>query len=428
MRKATAAPRGCGKSRWCIVNIIHAIVYGRRKFVVYICEKKDLAKDRLQIIKAVFEKNNLLMEDFPRICACVRALQGRPQRALSQTHKGKLTHIVWSADEVVFPSIPKSLSSGSRIIISGATASIRGILTEHGRPDLIVIDDPAGDESAVSGSQIEKRRKLIRKGLSQLGELGSTMSMLMLCTIIEIGDIADEFTDRTKEPAWNGSRSKFLESMPENLDLWNEYVRLRREKNTDKDPFSREAHRFYLSNREKMDAGAICSLPWAFAGKHVVIPPAVETKNLCPDGSEIEASAIQHAFNVIADDGEETFYSELQNDPQIDQEPEDRLTRDMVMLRVNNRRRREIPEETTSLVSFWDVGLDKIHYVVLALWPGFSGAVVDYGVYPPGRKTLRDGMIDPRDPKSKERAIIEGLRYVRDFLEKIPLAHRRVRV
>ena len=63
-RLALAAPRKSGKTMICLVAILWALLYGHRRSVIYACESVELAKDRVEILKAWLARNDRLHDDF----------------------------------------------------------------------------------------------------------------------------------------------------------------------------------------------------------------------------------------------------------------------------------------------------------------------------------------------------------------------------
>jgi len=384
-RKAMAAPRGSGKTTWVLIAILWAILYGHRRFLVYACENHSLADDRLAIIKSWLERgvmgDTTLHNDFPEVCAPIAALEGRPQRAASLQVDGIPCDLKWTSETIVLPTVAGSMCSAARIATTGLKGGVRGSVDAWGRPDYVAIDDPMGDEGAGSLTVIKKIIKVIKKGITQLVGQGKNIAIMMPCTIIERGDIGDQYTDRELNPVWNGVRYKYLSEMPDEIPvMWQKYIQLRKEKSDD-DQYARAAHNFYLENREEMDVGHTCTLPTSYVGCHVLEDG--EPSNILPDGSEIESSAIEHAYNIIADDGLDTFLSELQNEP-IDEfegivKP---LTIKGVREKQNGVERGIVPHGLNTVVAYFDCGTKTdIHFAVCAFGDGFTGAVIDWGKF-----------------------------------------------
>ena len=423
-RKALAAPRGSGKTTWTLIGILWALLYGHRHHILYLCGTTTDAQDRIELLKTWLETNDALHDDFPEVCRPIRALEHRPQRAPTQTWGGESTKIIWTRGTFALPyaqmkrclsddgavTWEQSPASGGRIIGRGGDATIRGMLEDIGRPDFAAIDDPQSERSARSPSEIAARRKVIQKAIARLAGMGSSIAMLMLVTIIEKYDLADEFTDRERQPSWTGDRYRMLISDPTNAKLWGEYVQLRKQDQKDGDPYGRTAHAFYLGHRADMDVGAELLLPDAYQGRHVIIPPDTVTKNILPDGTEMEASALQACYNVIADDGEAVFWAELQNEPREDQPGLYDITPELVAGKVNPLARRIAPDSAPYLVAFIDVNPSiGLHWVVSAWQNDMTGYVLDYGRYPPS-----EPLWDPEKTPtvSAEQASYAGLQHL----------------
>lgn len=125
---AVAMPRGSGKTTLAIVAVIWAILTGKHKFVYLIASSDDKAKSLLENIKNQFSGNPLLLEDFPEAVYPIVKLEGESRRCTGQRYLGKLTEIKWGSDEIIMPTIPDSVSSGSIIKVAGLGGNFRGAL------------------------------------------------------------------------------------------------------------------------------------------------------------------------------------------------------------------------------------------------------------------------------------------------------------
>ena len=381
-RQSLAAPRGSGKTLYTWQSILWSLLYGHRRFWVYLCDSARLAARRVEIVKWQLEKNDLLAADFPAVCDPIRALEGRPQRAGGQLYRDTPTAIGWRADEIILPTVTGSKASGGRLYMAGLDCAVRGLIDPRGRPDAVVIDDPQSEESARSLAETSSRREIITKSLEHLGAQGSTLTEIMLGTIIERGDLVDEFSDPKRQPSWQGLRYQYLAALPDDEDGWAEYVKLRREGQANGDAHGRQAHAYYLANRARLDAGAAASLPYSYAGAHVIVPPAAATRNVLPDGSEVESSAVEHAHNVIADAGLESFLAEYQNAPR-DRLDDPRVLRwEQVAAQLNHLPHRAAPPDAEHLTAMVDVHRDRLYLSVCAWSQAATGAVVHYQTYP----------------------------------------------
>ena len=365
--QAIAATRGDGKTTLaeCVITLL--ICWGLLRFpAVFAATGRD-AEQILSNIKGEFEGNDRLHAAWPEVCEPVRMLEGAPQRAGGQTVDGVRTRMQWSGDGVRFPTVPGSKASGALLKTRGLDGAIRGVREGSLRPDFALIDDPDTEESAKSPSQQQSREAAIERAIGGLGGPGRKFGRLMLCTLINDTCIAARFTDPKVKPSWRGKRFKFLKAMPEREDLWGEFVRLRQEGfDPNSDVEIEAAHRFYLANRSKMDAGADVSNEYRFNAD--AFPP--------------ESSALEHFYNQVADKGWPVVKAELQNEPESEEvESKPGLTPALVAKRLSGSLRNMIPSGHLCITAAIDTGQRKgCHYEVVAWYPGGRGIIIDYGV------------------------------------------------
>jgi hypothetical protein len=375
---AMAMPRGSGKSSLCEVACLWALLYGHREFVALIGSDEEHAADMLESIKSELENNDLLDEDFSQVSGAIRALEGIHQRAAGQLYRGARTHIGWTAKEIVLPTIEGSIASGAIIKVAGITGRIRGM--KHKRPDgktlrpsLVLLDDPQTDESARSPSQCHTREQILAGAILGLAGPGRKIAGLMTLTVVRPDDMADRILDREKHPQWQGERTKMVYQFPANERLWQEYARLRAEGQRS-DQGVEAANEFYRVNQIDMDAGAVVAWP--------------QRHN--PD----ELSAIQHAMNLMLDQGEAAFWAEYQNEPKPDALGDDALlSADVIAAKTNGMKRSEVPVGVNHLTMFIDVQGALLFWMVCGWEEDFTGYVLDYGAYPDPRQeyfTLRE--------------------------------------
>lgn len=380
-RTSLAAPRGGGKTTYCLAAIIWAILYGHRRFCVYLCASTALAMPRLDMIKEQLANNDLLLADFPEICAPIRQLDGRPQRAAGQHVEGHRTRMEWGKEILRLPDVPGAAGAGALVKTKGIESGVRGILDRRGRPDAVIVDDPQDDQSAHSIAETAKRRDIIDMALSNLAGQGSVLALIMLVTIIAKGDLADEFTDRERRPAWLGRRYRALLTWPTRTDLWDRYLALRQDDQRRGDANARGAHGFYLDHRGEMDAGAAVLLPHAYAGRHVILPGQTTSANILADGSEIEASALQHCYNMIGDMGRRAFESEWQNEPAAD-DNSPTLNPATLAARTNGLPLGTLAPDAQYITAKIDVGGERLHVAVIAWEPTGAGVPLYVSTWP----------------------------------------------
>lgn len=418
---AIAAPRGGAKDTLFMMAINWAISYGHRRWLAYIAANMDHAVKKLGVIKTQWEINDLLLEDFPEIAAPIRALERSPQRARGQRildpteldDEGEPTayfsYISWGAEEVVFPTVLGSKASGARITPAGLDGAIRGQSGGEYRPDCACINDGETEKSAKSEVEIKNRTNVIEKDINGLAGPGKSLPKFMLCTIIRKGCVADTFTDRSKKPAWRGRRIRALEAFPNREDMWEEYMRLRKEGQMADDPDGREAHDYYLNNRPAMDAGAVV----AWVDRYI--------RDLLEDGEPAEVSALQHIYNQRCDNGDTFFFSEMQNDPLPENQDTIGLTAKLVASRCGGYASGIVPAGAVRITCGIDVRARELHAVKVAWLAHGDSYIVDYIRY-----EVNAPSGDLRDPNSAARpalelAIEEALNLAKAEMEQFPM-------
>jgi hypothetical protein len=363
---AFAMPRGSGKTTLSEAACLWAMLYGHRQFIVLVGADQTIASAMADSLKAQIENNDTLLEDFPEACYPVRCLERINQRAKGQTYQGTPTEMQWAADQVTLPWIKGSVSAGACVRVAGITGRIRGL--KHTRPDgssirpsLVLIDDPQTDESASSPSQCDTREKILSGAILGLAGPGAKIAGLCTITVIRPDDLADRLLDRSRNPSWQGDRSRLVYEWPTAEDLWLEYGELRRAGQRN-GTGTAEADAFYAERREAMDAGSRVAWP--------------ERKN------QDELSAIQHAWNLRIDRGDVAFFSEYQNQPMAQDVESDKLDKRQLAARVTNVPRGTVPGNHHRLTAFVDVQ-DRVLFWLVASWSDtFGGHVVSYGCYP----------------------------------------------
>lgn len=363
---AMAMPRGSGKTTLAETACIWAMLTGAQEFVCLIGSDAGHARSMLESIKVEFETNERLLDDFPEAVFPIHALERIHNRAKGQLCGGKATRIVWTADEIVLPTVPGSTASGAIIRVAGIESRIRGMKFKRAdgravRPSLVVLDDPQTDESARSDQQVRARLETLNGAILNLAGPGQKISGIMPCTVIRPGDMADQILDRDKHPAWQGERTRLVYAFPTNEKLWDKYAQIRADSFRN-DGDGHEATEFYGKHRKEMDAGAVIAWP--------------ERHN------KDELSAIQHAMNLRLQD-ERAFWAEYQNQPLPQEEGEsDQLNADAIAAKTNGLPHGVVPIGASHLTMFIDVQGKLLFHAVVAWEDDFTGYVVDYGTYP----------------------------------------------
>lgn len=378
-RQAVAAPRGRGKSEVVKGLLVYLVAAKLSRFLMAMAATTPLANRLFQDFKRKVATNELLLEDFPEICWPVRCLEGAPQRAARQHIDGELTRIVWTGDYISLPHCPNSDYGGVKMAYSGLDAAFRGMNIDGDRPDLVVIDDPETKESAKSELQVADREMMLDQDIAGLVGQDSKMGIVITSTVQNAYCLSAKLTDPKVKPAYNGRRFGLIEKWPVNLEMWDEYIALRRANQQAGDKLGTGAVEFYLKNREKMDAGVVM-----LSDHFKQIRDA--------DGNDTIHSAIQQAYNKIADSNLEAFKTEYQNDPDPGEAPDTvGLTAGKVASRISGFTQGQLPPDTEYVTIGCDMGKYFSHWVKIAWHGNAIGNIVDYGVIEtPGMTTATD--------------------------------------
>jgi len=420
-RFVNAVYRGFAKTTIAERAALWALSYGYRRFVAIFGAEATLSSLMIESLRGELEDNELLTEDFPEICYPVQALEGKVQRCASQTHDGERTHIGWKADLIAMPIIhaPEAwlpgYAAGTCTPASGAVLMARGLKqASRGtkkrmpggklqRPDLYLLDDVQTDESAASHSQTESRLRIIRKSILRSAGHFDSVACVLNATVIEPDDLVDQLIGRAENAAWQSERIAMIQKWPDAHDaLWMGAYKTIRQKydpddEADQTRAAAEATEFYRANRAAMDRGAQVSWEHCYA----------------PD---TELSALQHAYNILIDDGLDTFNAECQQKPMDRAATEGMLTSAIVARRLNGYPRGAIPAACAHMTCHIDVHDTLLYWMICGWTPELTGYIVDYNTYPQQREgyfSVRDAkhtMVKAcRDAQSKDGALLAGL-------------------
>lgn len=378
---AAAMPRGWGKTALVIAAVVWAILLGLRRYVFVAAASEKKAVQIIESIKADLRHNALLRADFPASLYPIHCLEGETRRAAGQRHHGQPTSIRWLADRIIMPTIPGEPASGAIIDVAGITGDIRGrhIVGADGRiyrPDIAICDDIQTTESAHSPAQTDHRLRVLRQDVVGLAGVGQTITVLLPCTVICEGDLADTVLDPEQSPGWRSVRTGMVKRWPDDEELWEEYSRIWA-RSMQEHGDCRDATAFYVANRAAMDAGA--EVAWEHAYR--------------PDKGEI--STLQTAQNLRLED-EDGFYAEHQNQPrrltgtaglQV-------LTASEIVKRTRDEDAFIVPPGFDLVTAGIDIQGDLLFWSLTA-WrrADFTGFVMAYGTTPPQRRryfSLRD--------------------------------------
>jgi len=371
---AQAAPRGDGKTQRSKAGVLWASLSGHAHYIAAIAATGKLGKRLIIEVIQELADNELLRQDYPEICIPIREAFSRPNRSKYLTVNGFPTRMECTTTKLVFPTIEGMPGNNAGCVIEGAgiLEASRGLrhATPDGRtlrPELLIIDDFQTRQSAKSASQCYERLNIIQAGLKKMAAPDKALACIVNCTVIVVGDAADQLLDNEAHPEFHGTRCAMVYEWPTRQDLWDQYAEMRKEGMRRGDD-GREATKFYRKNRKAMDAGGKVS--WIHRKR-----PG-------------ELSALQCAYNIRIDDGEDAFQAECQNNPTSVSQSQYEVTPQIITSRINDFTRLTAPANVTSICACADLNYVGWNWVILA---GTStGAVynVAWGKNPEGRNLI----------------------------------------
>lgn len=388
-RQAVAAPRGIGKSELIKGLLVYLVLAELVRFVLPVAATTPLAKRLYRDFRKKLATNDLLLADFPEVCSPIRELAGAPLRSAKQHVDGRLTEIVWTDDYLSLPRVPGSPYGGVKMAYYGLDAAFRGANIDGDRPDFVLIDDPETRESAKSIMQIEDREHILDQDISGLASQEEHLAIVVLTTVQNNYCLSARLTDKKLKPAYNGERFGMVVKWPDNMDLWQDYIAARHSSQVDGDEHGGKAIELYRSNRDAMDKG--------------VVMRSTHFKPVEIDGKPLVFSAIQQAFNQIADTSMDAYQTEYQNQPPAEDAIESmQLTAARVQSRISTYRQRETSPTTELRTVGIDIGNRQSHWTDMA-WEGNAiGSIVDYGI-------METHLQSEADDKAIELAILASL-------------------
>lgn len=377
--QAIAGTRGEGKTKLAIYTALYLTIAGMSRFPIVIGKNQRKSEAELRTVREKLQQSELLLEDFPELCMPFKAVGGWSSRANMQTVAGEFTRLKIAADHIIFPTItteqlPKEwpsdcepVSNGQILSSIGIDGGIRGTNYRDIRPDIAIIDDIEDRQASESDALIEKNEDIIEQDIGGLASSAERVARVFLCTIQNRKCVAFKFTDPKQKPSWKGKRYRKMIRRPDRMDLVQEYLRLRIEREAN-DPDARVAFRFWRDNQAELERDCIISNPSSYS------------KKMHEDGEPLELSAIQSYFNKVADLGEKAVATEIDNDPPEEVGPQGSgLTWPMVAGRLSGLDRGQVPANAACITAGIDLGKYLCHWVVVAWWKGAGGCVIDYG-------------------------------------------------
>lgn len=252
-RIVITAPRGHAKSTvMSLQNVLHAAVYGYKKYILLISDTEYQSAAFLDAIKAEIELNEELIAEFGEL-------------------KGK----VWRGSSV-------TLTNGVRIDAVGTGQKLRGRRNGARRPDLIVLDDIENDEDVRSADQRERAAAWFFGAVSKSGD--SYTDIIFIGTVLH----RDCLLARLQaNPAYRAMSYTAVEQFS-SCSLWDEW----RELYTDMARPDRDerALAFFALHRDEMLLG---------------------TQVLWP-----EKAPYYDLMCMMVSEGDAAFFREMQNEPE----------------------------------------------------------------------------------------------------------------
>lgn len=350
------APRGDWKTETLKHLVIYLILAEITRFPVWVGATGENAAASFEHIKWRFT-NEDLAADFPEVCDPILALEDSPMKAKKMTFKGeKMGMFRWEAKRLIFPEVKEvpgtgkpSPYGGVKMTYRGLDSHVRGLNILGDRPDLAPCDDLETEESARMDGQIETRESLLDKAIGGLGS-GETIPRIVLGTIQN-----RKCLTRKKLIEWGGKRYQAVVKWPDDeqaVSLRDKYIDMRREdKESGSKSFDR-SYQFYVDNQEVIEADLVMGNPYNMSSK---------TRK---DGRPLEVSAFQRVLNAAADKKWDYVKTELQNDPDEENDVQTSgLTAKIVKSRLHGGKRHEVPEDTSNRTMGLDMGKYESHWL-----------------------------------------------------------------
>lgn len=252
-RLAEVLPRGYGKSTMCAEGFpLWCICYTLRHHILIISNTRDQAKERLGNIKYQIENNERIEEDF-----------------------GDLIGETWTTETIETVNMVK-------VACYGAGNKIRGRKYINWRPDLVVLDDIENDKNVVSKYQRKQLRRWFDQAVTRVG--WKNIGILIVGNYIHHAGLLKSLA---QTPSFKTQLGRALISWADNEELWEEWRRIRRDLSNEHR--QDDATIFFEAHKEQMLAGSEVSWP--------------------------EVYPYDRLMRIKMDDGDHTFYTELQNEP-----------------------------------------------------------------------------------------------------------------
>lgn len=366
---AIAAPRGSGKSTLVNGLVLWALLTGRTLFPVVVPWDDKAKKRALRLWSQELCFNERIHRDYADATDVFRRSRGIANRltALTENNKATGARLGLSEGIIVLPggrgAIGSATINGNPRGLNYATIDGRVV-----RPTFAVIDDPQDRETARSATRVRDTIEIIDGDLAGMAGPDQKMAMVMPCTVIERGDVAEHYLG---DPDWRAVRIGQVIIWPNGWDekksearrLWDEWNTIRQDGERDQDA-GKAALEFYMRNKAQMTAGMVVS--WA---------ERYDRKRGQPDAMY----SAMHDYYVM---GDEAFAAERQNEPIRRGVTIYTLTPDIIESRATDRRPGTVPDWSRLRVAATDVNPSYgLTWAALGFGADQTAAVMLYGIH-----------------------------------------------
>lgn len=218
-RTAIAAPRGHAKSTvMSLKNVLHAALYGYKKYILLISDTESQAAGFLDAIKNELETNEAILRDF-----------------------GEQAGKTWKTGSAV-------LKNGCRVDALGSGQKLRGRRHYQRRPDLILCDDIENDEGVRTAEQRRKTADWFWKAVCKSGDRST--DLVFIGTVLHHDSLLSNLLEN---PGFQSRKYRAVLSEPPS-PLWGEWEKLYT--NLADPDREKTAHAFFYKHRKEMTAGA----------------------------------------------------------------------------------------------------------------------------------------------------------------------------
>jgi energy-coupling factor transporter ATP-binding protein EcfA2 len=387
---AIAAPRGTGKSTLVNGLTLWALLTGRTAFPVVIPWDDKAKRRSLRFWAQELCHNKRLLRDYPDAVDIFHRSRGIANRLAALTINGNATGARLGLSEGIIV-LPNGLGAIGSATINGNPRGLNyaTITGEIVRPTFAIIDDPQDRETARSKSRVAETVEVVMGDIAGMAGPDQRMAMVMPCTVIERGDVAEHFLS---DPDWRSIRVGQITAWPAGWDaeksearrLWLEWNEIRQAGEQDQDA-GKTALAFYAANKQQMTHGMTVS--WG---------ERYDKRRGQPD-------ALYAAMFDYFTMGHDAFMAERQNEPVVQGVTLYNLTPDVVQSRINAFSPWEIPPWSRLRIAATDINYSYgLSWTLLAFGGDQTSVVVGYGIH-------RMGVSRDATKAERERAIFEQL-------------------